>query len=170
MNREPAIVPMVQGRGFDEPLSELAQELRKPTPKECWLNSFRVIPDLHSRIGGEPLYSEGWAIDPILGIPFLIEHAWLEFRGKIIETTWTLPDHSGSLYFPAFTLNIREVLRTVKDQDYRFPVFRWFGGSWLPEGEEETLRVQGVHYSAMAEAYGEEYMKTHLEMIRRNGS
>lgn len=165
-NLEPRTFPVIEGRGANVSLSSIIQTIRKPTLKDCFRNSFRAIPELHSVAGGsrsEVLYSEGWAVhEAIPGLKIPIEHGWLEIRGKIVETTWPPLITESTRYFPALSFPLRDLLRTLKDQEYRMPVFRWFGGSWFPSDSHHPHSVQ---LSANLYAYGEAHMKTMIEKM-----
>jgi hypothetical protein len=163
-NLEPRTFPVIEGRGANVPLSSIIQTVREPFPKDCFRNSFRAIPDLHSVVGGsrsEVLYSEGWAVhEAIPGLKIPIEHGWLEIRGKIVETTWPPLITESTQYFPVLSFPPRDLLPILKDQGNKMPVFRWFGGSWFPS---DPYHPHSVQLSANLYAYGETHMKTVIE-------
>lgn len=165
-NLEPRTFPVIEGKWANAPLSVIIQTIREPTLKDCFRNSFRVIPELHSVAGdsrSEVLYSEGWAVhEAIPGLKIPIEHGWLEIRGKIVETTWPPLITESTQYFPVLSFPLQDLLSILKDQEYRMPVFRWFGGSWFPSDPHHPHSVQ---LSANLCAYGEAHMKTMIEKM-----
>jgi hypothetical protein len=83
------------GRHFDH-VKQRPRELSRGRMGQCYANCARA---LSPTLGwGDPpyFYAEGYALDPVLGIPF--EHAWLvDVSGRAIDLTWK--DTKKAVYY-----------------------------------------------------------------------
>jgi hypothetical protein len=106
----------------DRELSRRAAESLGNGPQSAWRTACRVLRSVSEL--KDAFYVEGWAVT--LDNRLVIEHAWIEIEGKIIDPTrW----HSKMAYFPVLRFDRNQVLEALAECP-KLPV-NWRGGARL---------------------------------------
>ena len=110
----------------------------RPMLKQCFRNAQRFL--LHApAVGVDVEYREGWAL--LMGIP--IQHAWLSYRGKVLDLT----SDRGLRYWRGYRIETREVLVTLHRTRF-YGVVRpdlMHAASPYREGFEQLARMTAAH-------------------------
>lgn len=107
---------------IDRDLSQIAAKTVRGRPKSAWRTACQVLCSLAALEEG--FYVEGWAVT--LDNQLVIEHAWLELDGRIVDPTRWQDDLA---YFPVLRFEKAQMLEALTDCP-RLPI-NWRGGARL---------------------------------------
>lgn len=96
---------------FNFALSVEVAEKINAKPQECYWNAALAVVTLE-KMYPEALYVEGWG-----NAIFPTEHAWIEWRGHIIDPTWVLSFDETRMqaysYYPVYRYNRKSMLKKI---------------------------------------------------------